>query len=117
VEQQDVDTAVKAVQMSQNNNAAFLHTLGCIYAEIGKTKEAREVLIQAMDQLNEEEPDSNYWYAFGRIAEQYGENEVATSDYKRVKKPGKPVLLPGTSYRLAQNRLAAMGAATAKASR
>lgn len=117
VEQQDVDTAVKAVQSSQNNNAAFLHTLGCVYAEIGKTKEAREVLIQAMDQLNEEEPDPNYWYAFGRIAEQYGENEVATADYKRVKKPGKPVLLPGTSYRLAQNRLAAMGTATTKAGR
>ena len=117
VDQQDVDTAVRAAQMSQNNNAAFLHTLGCVYAEIGKTKEAREVLIQAMDQLNEEEPDPNYWYAFGRIAEQYGENEVATADYKRVKKPSKPVLLPGTSYRLAQNRLAMMGAATTKASR
>jgi hypothetical protein len=41
-----------------------------------------------MEQLLDE-PDANYWYAFGRIAEQYGENEVAAADYKQVKKPGK----------------------------
>lgn len=117
VEQQDVDIAVKGSQLSQNNNAGVLHTLGCVYAEIGKTKEAREVLIQAMDQLNLEEPDPNYWYAFGRIAEQYGENEVATADYRRVKKPGNTLLLPGSSYRLTQIRLAAMQAASAKDSR
>jgi tetratricopeptide (TPR) repeat protein len=117
VQQQDVDTAVKGVQLSQNNNAGILHTLGCVYAEIGKTKEAREVLVQAMDQLNLEEPDPNYWYAFGRLAEQYGENEVATADYNRVKKPGNPALLPGSSYRLAQKRLAAMRAGEARASR
>ena len=119
VEQQDVDTAVKGVQLSQNNNAGILHTLGCVYAEIGKTKEAREVLIQAMDQLNLEEPDANYWYAFGRIAEQYGENDVATADYNRVKKPGNPALLASSSYRLTQIRLEAMRAAGAgvKASR
>jgi tetratricopeptide (TPR) repeat protein len=116
VESQDVDTAVKASQLNPNNNAGILHTLGCVYAEIGKTKEAREVLIQAMDQLNLEEPDPNYWYAFGRIAEQYGENEVATADYEQVKKPGKPVQVPGSSYRLAQIRLAAMQAAGARAS-
>jgi hypothetical protein len=70
-----------------------------------------------MDQLNLEEPDPNYWYAFGRIAEQYGENEVAIADYERVKKPGKAALLPGSSYRLAQMRLAAMRSAGARASR
>ena len=117
VQQQDVDTAVKGVQLSQNRNAGILHTLGCVYAEIGKTKEAREVLVQAMDQLNLEEPDANYWYAFGRIAEQYGENEVATADYNRVKKPGNPALLAGSSYRLAQNRLAAMRTGEPRASR
>jgi Flp pilus assembly protein TadD len=108
VEQQDVDIAVKGAQSSQNNNAGMLHTLGCVYAEIGKTKEAREVLIQAMDQLNLEEPDGNYWYAFGRIAEQYGENDVAAADYSRVKKPGNPALLASSSYRLTHIRLAAM---------
>jgi len=90
--------------------------LGCVYAEIGKTKEAREVLVQAMDQLSLDEPDSNYWYAFGRVAEQYGEIEVATADYNQVKKPSKPTQIPGSSYQLAQNRLRFLGSAEKKRS-
>lgn len=117
VEQDDVDSAMKSAQLSQNNNAGVLHTLGCVYAEIGKTKEAREVLIQAMDQLNLDEPDPNYWYAFGRIAEQYGESEVAAADYSRVKKPNDVMQVPGSSYRLAQIRLAAMRDSQEKTSR
>ncbi len=115
VDQEDVDTAMKSAQSSQNSNAAILHTLGCVYTEIGKTKEAREVLIQAMEQLNLDEPDPNYWYAFGRVAEQYGENEVAVADYGQVTKPRKPVQVPGSSYRLAQNRLVAMRDSNEKA--
>jgi tetratricopeptide (TPR) repeat protein len=99
----DLEAATKSA-----NSAGVLHTLGCVYAETGKTKEAREILIQAMDLLNLDEPESNYWYGFGRIAEQYGESAVATSDYDRVKKPRKPTQVPGSSYRLAQNRLAAL---------
>jgi tetratricopeptide (TPR) repeat protein len=108
VGQDELEAATKSAQVTQNNNAPALHTLGCVYAEIGKTKEAREILIQAMDLLNLDEPESNYWYGFGRIAEQYGESEVATSDYNQVKKPKKLSQVPGSSYRLAQNRLAGM---------
>ncbi|HTQ63112.1 MAG TPA: DUF3857 domain-containing protein [Candidatus Solibacter sp.] len=104
----DLDTAIKSAELSQSKNAGILHTLGCVYAEIGKTKEALEVLLQAMDQLALDEPDPNYWYAFGRVAEQYGENEVARADYKQVKKPEKALQVPGSSYRLAQMRLATM---------
>ena len=100
-----------------NNNASILHTLGCVYAEVGKTKEAREVLVQAMDALNLDEPDDNYWYAFGRIAEQYGEYETARNDYMRVTKPKKALDIHDSSYRLAQIRLAAMQGAEVKASR
>jgi hypothetical protein len=53
-----------------------------------KTKEAREVLVQAMDQLSLEQPNDEYWYAFGRIAEEFGENQIAETDYKKVKKQG-----------------------------
>lgn len=78
---EDLEAATKAVQLSKTNPGA-LHTLGCVYAELGKTKEAREVLIQAMDALALDKPDDNYWYAFGGIAEQYGEIQSAKSDYK-----------------------------------
>ena len=107
ITQEDIETANKAVQMSQNS-APELHTLGCIYAEIGKTKEAREVLIQAMDVLSLDEPRGEYAYAFGRIAEQYAENEIAANDYQNVEKPKKPMYIPSSSYRLAQTRLEAM---------
>jgi tetratricopeptide (TPR) repeat protein len=83
----------------------ILHTLACVYAEAGKTKEAREVLIQAMDIQNLDEPNSDYWLALGRIAEQYGEREVALPDYARVTSSTQSVGIGDSSYRLAQNRL------------
>lgn len=112
----DLDYIRRATQLAQND-AGILHTLGCVYAELGKTKEAREVLIQAMDLLALDEPDGNYWYAFGRIAEQYGLKEAAIADYRRVEKPKNTLMIPGSSYLLAQRRLAALGATTGKGSR
>lgn len=100
----DVEAATKAAQLSKTS-ASTLHTLGCAYAEVAKTKEAREVLIQAMDLLNLDEPDDNYSYAFGRIAEQDGELKAAETYYKAVKKPALAEAIPGSSYRLAQRRL------------
>ena len=107
VEPADLEDALKGAQLS-NNNASILHTLGCVYAEVGKTKEAREVLIQAMDALNLDEPDDNYWYAFGRIAEQYGERDAALANYARVAKPKTAVEIPTSTYQLAQVRLRAL---------
>ena len=88
-----------------NNNSSILHTLGCVYADVGKTKEAREVLIQAMDVLNLDEPDENYWYAFGRIAEQYGERDAALANYARVTKPKRAVEIPDSTYYLSRVRM------------
>ena len=100
----DIDSAVKATRLNQNS-PNILHTLGCLYAEAGKTKEAREVLVQAMDLLDLDEPDLNYWYAFGRIAEQFGERDIALADYAKVTKPKQAIQIPDSAYRLAQNRI------------
>lgn len=105
---EDVATALSAAQADQNNGAA-LHTLGCVYADAGKTKEAREVLVQAMDLEGLDEPDDNFWFAFGRVAEQYGERAAAIANYERVTKPKKVIQIPSSSYRLAQNRLKGLG--------
>ena len=107
VDQADVATATKAAQMDQNS-PAVLHTLACLYAETGKTKEARDLLLRAMDELNLDEPDDDYWYAFGRIAEQYGERDVAISDYGKLTKPKSAMGISTSSYQLAQNRTRAM---------
>jgi tetratricopeptide (TPR) repeat protein/transglutaminase-like putative cysteine protease len=100
----DIDLALKSSQMRQNDTN-ILHTLGCLYAEVGKTKEAHDVLVQAMDLRDLDEPDPDFWYAFGRIAEQYGEREIALADYAKVTKPKLEIGIPDSTYRLAQNRL------------
>jgi transglutaminase-like putative cysteine protease/Tfp pilus assembly protein PilF len=104
VESSDVEDALKAAQLS--NKAAYaLHTLGCVYAAVGKTKEAREVLLQAMDSLNLDEPNSDYWLAFGLVAEQYGERDLARAEYTRVTKPERAYEIAGSAYQLAQIHL------------
>jgi tetratricopeptide (TPR) repeat protein len=111
---EDVKTALKAAELSPKN-APILHTLACAYAELGKAKEAREVLVQAMDILSLDEPTEAYWYGFGRIAEQYGEDQIALTDYEKVAKPKKANEIPGSSFRLAQNRIKILGNTGVKA--
>lgn len=103
----DIDAALKAAQLS-NNAWGILHTLGCLNAEVGKLKQAREVLVQAMDSANLDDPDPSFWYAFGRVAEQAGERDLALANYARVTMPKNPLDLPGSSYQLAQIRLKAL---------
>jgi hypothetical protein len=79
------------------------HQRGIVCREEGHCESAEDGKYKILD--GAEKPN---WYGFGRIAEQYGESEVATSDYNQVKKPKKPAQVPGSSYQLAQNRLAAM---------
>ena len=104
ISEADLQDAIRSAQMSQND-PNVLHTLGCVYAEMGKTKEAREVLVQGMERGGLDEPNSSFWFAFGRIAEQYGEREIALADYARVTKPNRDVQIPNSTYLLAQNRL------------
>jgi tetratricopeptide (TPR) repeat protein len=104
----DIAAAIKSTQMAKDN-PHILHTLACLYAEIGKTKEARDLLMHSMDELNLDEPDDDYWYAFGRIAEQYGERDAAIADYRKLQKPKEPMALPASSYQLARTRLKALG--------
>ena len=113
VDPADIDTAVRSTQLSKED-PHILHTLACLYAETGRTKEAHDLLVRAMDQLNLDEPNDDFWFAFGRIAEQYGERDAALADYHRLKKPKEPLAVATSSWRLAQNRLKAMGEAGAQ---
>jgi transglutaminase-like putative cysteine protease/tetratricopeptide (TPR) repeat protein len=100
---EDLNNALKASQL--RNEFPELHTLACIYAELGKAIEARDVLIEAMDKANMDDMDPNTWYALGRIAEQYGERDLAMADYKQIEKPKPDIAIPGSAYELAQLRL------------
>jgi len=107
VDQDDIDTALHANDLV-SNNFAILHTLGCIYAQAGRVSQARETLLKAMDSLHLEEPNSELWFGFGLIAEQYGEYDAATTMYQRVDKPDFED--PGSTYTLAQAHLNALHA-------
>lgn len=108
---EDVEAAIKATEMS-NQNPHIMHTLACLDAESGKSKDARDLLLRSMDALNLKEPNDDYWYAFGRIAEQYGEREIAIADYRKLERPKVDAQIPSSSYELAQMRLKALGAAS-----
>jgi len=109
VNDKDIAAGIKATQLAKDN-PHILHTLACLYAEAGKTNEARNLLIRSMDELNLDEPNDDYWYAFGLIAEQYGERDVAIADYRKLQKPSEALSLPTSSYELAQMRLKALNA-------
>jgi len=106
----DVAAAIKSTQLA-NDNPHILHTLACLYADTGKAKEARDLLLRSMDDLNLDQPYDDYWYAFGLIAEQYGERDTAIADYRKLKAPKEILAVPTSSYKLAQARLKALGAA------
>jgi tetratricopeptide (TPR) repeat protein/transglutaminase-like putative cysteine protease len=108
--QDDIAKAVRATQM-QKDAPAILHTLACLYAESGQTKEAHDVLLRAMDDWNLDEPNDEVWYVLGRIAEQYGERDIAIADYGKLKKPDDILGIPTSTWRLAQMRLEVMGSA------
>jgi tetratricopeptide (TPR) repeat protein/transglutaminase-like putative cysteine protease len=108
VEQADIAKAIRATEM-QKDSPAILHTLACLYAEVGSTKDAHDVLLRAMDVWNLDEPNDEVWYVLGRIAEQYGEREIAIADYRKLEKPKEVLALSTSTWELAQIRLKAMG--------
>ncbi|HET9743694.1 MAG TPA: transglutaminase domain-containing protein [Terriglobales bacterium] len=98
-----IEAAQRANGLTQNRNYAILHTLACLYAEVGKTNEARELLVRAMETNQLAEPDSDIWFGFGRVAEAYGQYDAAEIDYKRVEEPN--IADPVSTYTLSQLRL------------
>ncbi len=106
IDQETIDMAVRANDLSKNSNFSILHTLACIYAQAGKPSQARSLLLKAMESQRLEEPNSEVWFGFAMIAEQFGVLEAAVKIYGRVEKP--KFEYPGATYTLAQQHLTAM---------
>jgi tetratricopeptide (TPR) repeat protein len=101
VSEEDVSILQRAI--NENSDYGEIHTLACLYAEAGKTKEARELLLRAMNARGLDLPNEEIWYGFGRIAEAYGLPDVALALYQRVGKTDDWDLPPST-YNLARSR-------------
>jgi len=101
-----LDEARQAMQLP-GAGPALLHTLASLYAETGKSLEAREALLQSMDDAGRDEPADHDWYVLGRIAENYGATDAALAAYKRVEKPKTD--LASSTYVLAARRIKDLG--------
>jgi hypothetical protein len=102
VTQQALDEALAAVKQAKPANPDCLRTLAAVYAELGKTPDALQNLRHAV-QLRGEHLDDGDWYVLGRIAEQYGLNDLAAGLYRKV--PLKPIAGGDDAYAVAQRRL------------
>jgi tetratricopeptide (TPR) repeat protein len=98
-----LDEARQAMELP-GAGPALLHTLASLYAETGKSLEAREALLQSMDDAGRDEPADHDWYVLGRIAENYGATDAALAAYKRVEKP-KDEAVAASTYVLAARRM------------
>jgi tetratricopeptide (TPR) repeat protein len=65
-------------------------TLAVVFAESGKTLEARQALLNSIDQRVSDRPTPDDYYVLGRIAETYGVRDAALAAYKRVQEKGTP---------------------------
>ncbi|HEU4950996.1 MAG TPA: hypothetical protein VFT46_03550, partial [Holophagaceae bacterium] len=93
-------------------NASSEHTLAVVLADLGRTTEAKALLLKEMDLRDADEPGGNEWYVLGRIAEQLGIPEAARACYGRVKAESPREAADRMSCpTLAAQRLAALKAA------
>ena len=99
--QEALEHALKSNEMQTAGPG--LHTLACVYAELGRVDEARRTLEQLASYRKDGELLSVDWYVVGRIAEHFGLAEEARRAYRKVEKPEKP--WPVSTYELAQRQL------------
>lgn len=101
----DLEKAIEEAQHATNavpDDYAMLNTLAVLYAEHGRSAEARETLLKCVELHEDDDLQSEDWYVVGRIAENYGIADAAIEAYERVVKPEQ---VPGSTYQLAQWRL------------
>ncbi|APR81551.1 Transglutaminase-like enzyme, putative cysteine protease [Minicystis rosea] len=102
VTDKDLGYALRAVQ-AEPTKPTYLNTLAALYAELGRTEDARETLMKILPHEPNEEPRPPDWYVIGRLAERLGLPEEAKAAYGRVTRPVKR--RDNTAWYLAQKRL------------
>jgi len=97
-----LNAALKANDLLNNGNPSCLNTLAAVYAEMGRAREAHLTLRRCVAARGNRIAD-NDWYVLGRIAEDYGLDDIAADLYRKVKRSKRP--WADDAYNLAQWRL------------
>lgn len=115
VEKGGTEEAIQHAQkglMLLKNDFGLLHTLAAVMADAGRTAEAREYLLQAMDaagmEAAEEETSDSIKLVLGVMAQHLDLPEAAKEYYSQMKPPKtktKSMESSGSSYAIAQKRL------------
>ena len=104
-----IDAGQQATSLNKNSFNE-MHTLACLYAAQGKTSEARQLLLDSMAAANLAEPNSEVWFGFGLIYQQFGADDAAIAAYRKVNKPETAVIYPLDTWVLSQERLKSLHA-------
>jgi thioredoxin-like negative regulator of GroEL len=106
-------SAQRAVESSQRHDAAILHTLAAVEAELNRPEDAYHTLLEEMDRRGDEGNISGpEWFVIGRIAECYQALDAAREAYAKVERPKRHS--PLDTWNLADRRLHALGTAPAR---
>lgn len=112
VDDDDVALALEANAMTRFSNEAHLHTLAALYAEVGKSREALQLVLRRMELSGRDEPSSADWYLLGRVMHDYGLYDLAKEAYGRVEvDEGRP---SDSTWALTQKKLQALAKAAKK---
>ena len=103
---QAVDDATAAAAKTSYQNSACLNTLAAVQAEQGKTAEALENLRRSVELRGDEAKEVD-GYVLGRLAEQYGLDDIAAGLYRKISSPKRSSA--DDAYHLAQRRLKKLG--------
>ncbi|MBI3185584.1 MAG: DUF3857 domain-containing protein [Myxococcales bacterium] len=82
---QGLGWSAAAVRLEGPHSASALHTHAVHLAEAGKWAESRAALLRFLERSPGGAPSDDFWYAYGRLAEGLGLEEVARAGYLRVR--------------------------------
>ncbi|HEX8616455.1 MAG TPA: hypothetical protein VF911_02610, partial [Thermoanaerobaculia bacterium] len=84
--QQAVNAKAKDDEKRDDEQVRPLHALAALYAETGRSVEARTALLQDLNDEHRGELHARDWYVLGRIAENYGVTGFAIDAYGKAAK-------------------------------
>jgi tetratricopeptide (TPR) repeat protein len=101
-----VEAALEANRRTEFRSPVVVHTLAAVFAEMGRGKEALELLRRAIDLRPDARLEPHDRYVVGRVLEAWSFSEAAIRIYERIERPSGPTA--ADTWELARARLEAL---------